>query len=439
MRDKLKSSYRAVIAFACAVVVIGAVIMSAAHQTGAPQETRLQAKTAQAQSLSLPGAGMGGVLDDYVGAAEGSSVDLLSTVSLTSGFGDTVNAYYDEEGNTIGRLIVYTGSEAAEIYDQIPGNQRMEAGETQPQVIAHMYAGDVATLTKEQGDWYQIISDSINGFVKKDGFARGIEAEKLDSYTYVNAVYAGSSEVWMYQSDSDTSTVLCKVPEYVRCTLLEAGSEFSEIYVPYFGEGWIKNSDVICQPERRQAVSLVYENAAYSLVLDGAYAAVAVEEDRQAAEVAAAEEAAVQEALTVYDGDVNLNSVAPEGIVPPGTFVVPLNGQLSSGYGWRWGALHQGNDYWCAFGEPIYASCAGIVIEAGWSTWGYGNYVLIQHDDHFVTRYAHMSSLNCTAGQVVNQYDVIGFAGATGDASGVHCHFEIIVDGVPYDPNLYLS
>ncbi len=140
---------------------------------------------------------------------------------------------------------------------------------------------------------------------------------------------------------------------------------------------------------------------------------------------------------TVYEEPVA--EIVRSGTVPPPTFVVPLdNCSLSSGFGYRWGALHKGNDYACGFGEPIYASCPGVVLEAEFDG-SYGNYVLIRHDDHTVTRYAHMSELACTPGQEVSRYEVIGYAGSTGDSTGNHCHFEIIVDGVAVDPFIYLS
>ena len=132
-------------------------------------------------------------------------------------------------------------------------------------------------------------------------------------------------------------------------------------------------------------------------------------------------------------------AIIRSGTVPPPTFVVPLaNYTLSSGFGYRWGALHKGNDYACSYAEPIYASCPGTVIEAQFDG-SYGNYVLIRHDEHTVTRYAHMSQLGCSVGDKVDRYQVIGYAGSTGDSTGNHCHFEIIIDGVAVDPSIYVG
>ena len=64
---------------------------------------------------------------------------------------------------------------------------------------------------------------------------------------------------------------------------------------------------------------------------------------------------------------------------------------------------------------------------------------MIRHDEHLTTRYAHMSETACEVGQQVSRYEVIGYAGSTGDSTGVHCHFEIMVDGVAVDPFTYLD
>ncbi len=128
------------------------------------------------------------------------------------------------------------------------------------------------------------------------------------------------------------------------------------------------------------------------------------------------------------------------GVLPSPEFVVPMdNCFISSGFGYRWGSLHSGNDYACSYGEPIYASAPGYVEAVVHSDEGYGNHVLIRHDDHLVTRYAHMSETACEVGQYVQRFEVIGYAGSTGNSTGNHCHFEIIQDGVPIDPFVYLE
>ena len=193
MSKILRFNKVSMIALASAVTILGGGIMSVTSLAGVAN-TKQNVVMAD-DVLTLPGAGMGNVIDGYVGATSGSSVEYLSTTALGASLGDGINEYYDANGSTIGKLIIYNGEGTADVYDKIQGNERIENGETVAKVVGHMYAGDVATLVREQGSWYQIISDSVNGYVKKDGFVRGIEAEGMDGSTYISAAFANSSDV----------------------------------------------------------------------------------------------------------------------------------------------------------------------------------------------------------------------------------------------------
>ena len=104
---------------------------------------------------------------------------------------------------------------------------------------------------------------------------------------------------------------------------------------------------------------------------------------------------------------------------------------LSSGYVWRTSPitgrreLHGGLDIsGTGYGSNIYASNNGRVKEAGYH-YSYGNHVIIDHNNGYLTLYAHMSKINVKVGQVVARGDVIGFVGMTGAATGPHLHYEI--------------
>ena len=88
---------------------------------------------------------------------------------------------------------------------------------------------------------------------------------------------------------------------------------------------------------------------------------------------------------------------------------------------------HNAVDLASKLNTPILAAASGKVIVARQGGWngGYGNYVVISHPNGIQTLYAHMNSLNVTVGQTLNQGDVIGYMGETGDATGVHLHFEV--------------
>lgn len=121
------------------------------------------------------------------------------------------------------------------------------------------------------------------------------------------------------------------------------------------------------------------------------------------------------------------------------SFQYPVDApRISSRFGQRWGRLHAGLDFAAPTGTEVYASAAGTVTFSGWNSGGYGYLVIISHGNGVQTYYGHNSALACTVGQTVSQGQLIAKVGNTGRSYGAHCHFEIRVDGVPYNPELYL-
>jgi murein DD-endopeptidase MepM/ murein hydrolase activator NlpD len=118
-------------------------------------------------------------------------------------------------------------------------------------------------------------------------------------------------------------------------------------------------------------------------------------------------------------------------------FIWPCDGVVVSGFGMRWGRMHEGIDIACAPGAPNRAAAAGTVIYAGWLG-GYGNLVVVDHGDGLSTAYAHASSNLVGVGHVVSQGATVSLVGSTGNSSGPHLHFEVRVNGVAVDPLLYL-
>jgi murein DD-endopeptidase MepM/ murein hydrolase activator NlpD len=115
----------------------------------------------------------------------------------------------------------------------------------------------------------------------------------------------------------------------------------------------------------------------------------------------------------------------------------PCDGVVVSGFGMRWGRMHEGIDIGCAFGAPNRAAASGTVIYSGWLG-GYGNLVVIDHGNGLSTAYAHASSLLVGVGQSVAQGQTVSLVGSTGNSSGPHLHFEVRVNGSAVDPLLYL-
>jgi murein DD-endopeptidase MepM/ murein hydrolase activator NlpD len=118
-------------------------------------------------------------------------------------------------------------------------------------------------------------------------------------------------------------------------------------------------------------------------------------------------------------------------------FTWPTSGQITSGFGPRWGRMHQGIDVAAPTGRPITAAKSGKVILAGWSG-GYGNLVVIDHGGGLSTAYAHQSRIAVKVGDPVTQGALIGFIGSTGHSTGPHLHFEVRVNGAARDPLPYL-
>ncbi|MCU7730231.1 M23 family metallopeptidase [Actinoplanes sp. KI2] len=97
---------------------------------------------------------------------------------------------------------------------------------------------------------------------------------------------------------------------------------------------------------------------------------------------------------------------------------------VTSCFGPRWGRMHEGVDLAAPNGSPIVAAGAGVVVRAGVAE-GYGNAVLIDHGNGYLTHYGHLSLITVKVGQHVAAGQQIGKEGETGDATGPHLHFEV--------------
>ncbi|HET7679035.1 MAG TPA: peptidoglycan DD-metalloendopeptidase family protein [Xanthobacteraceae bacterium] len=123
----------------------------------------------------------------------------------------------------------------------------------------------------------------------------------------------------------------------------------------------------------------------------------------------------------------------------------PLMGEIdtSSGFGVRMDpfirapAMHSGLDFRGSMGDPVRATAAGKVTEAGWNG-GYGKLVEIDHGNGLSTRYGHLSELNVSVGQTVRIGQTIGRIGSTGRSTGPHLHYETRIDGDAVDPQKFL-
>jgi murein DD-endopeptidase MepM/ murein hydrolase activator NlpD len=113
-----------------------------------------------------------------------------------------------------------------------------------------------------------------------------------------------------------------------------------------------------------------------------------------------------------------------EGAVGTGGFIWPTTATFLSGYDYN-PAIHPGIDIAGSVGNAIYATDSGVVVFAGWSEFGYGNLIVLDHGNGWQSAYAHLSAVNVTCGQSVAQGTVIGGLGSTGNSTGPHLHFEL--------------
>jgi len=128
-----------------------------------------------------------------------------------------------------------------------------------------------------------------------------------------------------------------------------------------------------------------------------------------------------------------------------GYFCWPVVGLevVTSPFGWRSLGYHRGIDISGAnaSGSLVVAGASGVVTEAGWSTGGYGNYVMIDHGNGVETLYAHMldNSLMVSAGDHVTKGQAVGRVGNTGYSFGAHLHFEVRINGTRVNPAWYIG
>jgi murein DD-endopeptidase MepM/ murein hydrolase activator NlpD len=138
-----------------------------------------------------------------------------------------------------------------------------------------------------------------------------------------------------------------------------------------------------------------------------------------------------------YYGEGHCGSVY-EGAYGTGTFVWPTTDHSLSGYSYDPG-VHPAIDIGGAEGNAIYATDSGVVVYAGWSDYGYGLLIVVDHGNGWQSAYAHLSAVAVTCGQSVYQGGYIGALGTTGNSSGPHLHFELAINGAKVNPLNYVQ
>jgi len=122
--------------------------------------------------------------------------------------------------------------------------------------------------------------------------------------------------------------------------------------------------------------------------------------------------------------------------VPSGTYTWPCGGEITSEFGPRtdpYTGYHEGVDIGASTGTPVAAMGNGQVLSAGWNG-GYGNCVILDLGNGLQVYYGHLSSISVSGGQTVNQGDIVGAVGSTGNSTGPHLHFGVLAGGSFVNP-----
>lgn len=172
--------------------------------------------------------------------------------------------------------------------------------------------------------------------------------------------------------------------------------------------------------------------------------AAAAEAERKQKEAAAAKEAQAAAKKNTSSSGSSAGSAGASVVSGNGTFTHPCpGGYISSGFGYRTQPIagastnHKGIDFAAATGTPIYAAAAGTVISAGYAG-NAGNLLVISHGNGLLTYYMHCNAIYVSAGQKVSRGQNVAAVGTTGNSTGPHLHFQVMLNGTPVNPANYL-
>ena len=273
---------------------------------------------------------------------------------------------------------------------------------------------EAITKTKETNKIYDVVSGDTLGTIaqKNDMSVEDIMALNPDTITSENIMLRIGDEIVIYSPEPELSVVRTERKYY------EENYDADIIYID--NDEWYTNhTEVLQQPVtgyRKVVADVKYRNSEL-LSTDVLYENVVVEA---------------------------VAKIVERGTKTPPTYIYPIHGRISSGFGKRKApkkgasTYHKGIDFAVPTGTAVMASCGGTVIKAGWGS-GYGYCVYIQHPDGKVTRYGHCSKVLVKTGQSVKQGEKIALSGNTGVSTGPHLHFEILIGGGQVNPLNYIN
>jgi murein DD-endopeptidase MepM/ murein hydrolase activator NlpD len=140
----------------------------------------------------------------------------------------------------------------------------------------------------------------------------------------------------------------------------------------------------------------------------------------------------VMPSQTPWSPTTRTNQITPDAgtVVASGNFVWPVSGTITQRFVW----YHQGIDIANRAAPAVLAADSGTVSVPAYMPGGYGNYIILDHGNGYRTLYAHLSQIYVVSGQTVSRGSAIGKMGSTGRSTGIHLHFEVILNGVHLNP-----
>ncbi|WP_236686961.1 peptidoglycan DD-metalloendopeptidase family protein [Ornithinibacillus contaminans] len=243
--------------------------------------------------------------------------------------------------------------------------------------------------------------------------------------------------------DLSLDTLLELNPKLKEDSLLQIGQEINVTeYKPFV--------DVVVNKEEKKKETIAYKTEIVES--DELFKG-----DQKVTQEGSDGEKIVHYALELHNGKETKRDVLEETItkevvnkvIVKGTKVIPsrgtgtlkwptVGGYISSEQGYRWGSYHKGIDIARPSSRAILAADNGTVVFAG-RQGSFGNKIEINHNNGMKTIYAHLSSIQVSVGQTVQQGTQIGIMGATGHATGIHLHFEVYKNGALQNPLKYLK
>jgi murein DD-endopeptidase MepM/ murein hydrolase activator NlpD len=375
--------------FACLLVLLPAALSTPAH---ADRIQSLQAKIAAAQSQEAR-------LQSDIGSIEGKIRTLESQVGGVSTKLDSLERDLRLQQEKLNRIRALYRFQSEQL-DSFQHEYNLSIGLLNRRLIEMYESEDPSTLD------VLLSSQSLGDFLDQVDYVRHIDSQDVVITQQVH----GARNRWrsVREKTKVTKDRVETVTRTIAVRTAEVRAEKERLLISEKGLGQLKGR------KRQQLASVQESKAEYLHEVAGLQAS------------SARVTAQLQTASSSYSSTPSSSGL-----------IWPVNGPVVSGFGMRWGRMHEGIDIGVGYGTPIHAAASGTVVFSGWMS-GYGNFVIIDHGGGMATAYGHQSSIAAGNGQSVSQGQVIGYVGCTGHCFGPHLHFEVRINGSPVDPLGYL-